>query len=148
MILWKCYTQYASKFGKLISGHGTGKVQFSFQSQRKAILKNVQTTTHLYSCHMLARSWSKSSKWGFNSTRTENFQMYKLDLEKSEEPEIKSSTLIHSSKKQKSSSFVLLITPKPLAVWIKTNCGKFLKRWEYQTTLPASWETGMQVKKQ
>ena len=103
MILWKCYTQYASKFGKLISGHGTGKVQFSFQSQRKAILKNVQTTTHLYSCHMLARSWSKSSKWGFNSTRTENFQMYKLDLEKSEETEIKSSTLIHSSKKQESS---------------------------------------------
>ena len=103
MILWKCYTQYASKFGKLISGHGTGKVQFSFQSQRKAILKNVQTTTHLYSCHMLARSWSKSSKWDFNSTRTENFQMYKLDLEKSEETEIKSSTLIHSSKKQESS---------------------------------------------
>ena len=37
---------------------------------------------------------------------------------------------------------------KPLTVWIKTNCGKFLKRREYQTTLPASWETCMQVKKQ
>ena len=34
------------------------------------------------------------------------------------------------------------------AVWITTNCGKFLKRWEYQTTLPASWEIYMQVKKQ
>ena len=33
-------------------------------------------------------------------------------------------------------------------MWITTNCGKFLKRWEYQTTLPASWETYMQVKKQ
>ena len=33
-------------------------------------------------------------------------------------------------------------------VWIKTNCGKFLKRWEYQTTLPASWEICVQVKKQ
>ena len=33
-------------------------------------------------------------------------------------------------------------------VWITTKCGKFLKRWEYQTTLPASWETCMQVKKQ
>ena len=47
-----------------------------------------------------------------------------------------------SSKKQKSSrktsTFALLITPKPLTVWITTNCGKFLKRWEYQTTLPAS----------
>ena len=33
-------------------------------------------------------------------------------------------------------------------VWITTNCGKFLKRWEYQTILPASWETCVQVKKQ
>ena len=37
---------------------------------------------------------------------------------------------------------------KPLIVWITTNCGKFFKRWEYQTTLPASWETCTQVKKQ
>ena len=37
---------------------------------------------------------------------------------------------------------------KPLIVWITTSCGKFLKRWEYQTTLPASWEICMQVKKQ
>ena len=36
----------------------------------------------------------------------------------------------------------------PLTVWIKTNCGKFFKRWEYQTVLPASWEIGKQVKKQ
>ena len=38
--------------------------------------------------------------------------------------------------------------PKPLTVWITTNCRKFFKRWEYQTTLPASGETCMQVKKQ
>ena len=37
---------------------------------------------------------------------------------------------------------------KPLTVWITTNCGKFLERWEYQTTLPVSWEIWMQVKKQ
>ena len=37
---------------------------------------------------------------------------------------------------------------KPLTMWITTNCGKFLKRWEYQTTLPASRETCMQIKKQ
>ena len=37
---------------------------------------------------------------------------------------------------------------KPLAVWVTTNCGKFLQRWEYQTTLLASWETCMQAKKQ
>ena len=39
---------------------------------------------------------------------------------------------------QKTSTSALLITPKPLIVWIKTNCGKFFKRWEYQTTWPAS----------
>ena len=42
----------------------------------------------------------------------------------------------------------LLTTAKPLTLWITTNCGKFWKRWEYQTTWPASWEIGMQVKKQ
>ena len=51
----KCCTQYASKFGKLSSGHGTGKGQFSFQSQRKAMPKNVQTTAQLHSSHMLAK---------------------------------------------------------------------------------------------
>ena len=45
MMLLKCYTQYGSKFGKLSSGHRTGKGQFSFQFQRKAIPKNAQTTT-------------------------------------------------------------------------------------------------------
>ena len=37
---------------------------------------------------------------------------------------------------------------KPLNVWITTNCGKFLKSWEYQTILPTAWETCMQDKKQ
>ena len=50
-MLWKCCTQYASKFGKLSCGHKTGKGQFSFQSQRKAMLKNVQNTTQLHSSH-------------------------------------------------------------------------------------------------
>ena len=48
-MLWKWCTQYASKFEKLSSGHRTGKGQFSFQSQRKAMPKNVQTTTQLHS---------------------------------------------------------------------------------------------------
>ena len=57
-----------------------------------------------------------------------------------------------SSKKQENSretsNSVLLTMPKPLIVWITTNCGKFFKKWEYQTTLPASWEICMQVMKQ
>ena len=53
MILLKCCTQYVSKFGKLSSGHMTGKGHFSFQFQRKAMPKNAQTTAQVYSSHML-----------------------------------------------------------------------------------------------
>ena len=60
--------------------------------------------------------------------------MFKLDLEKAEEPEIKLPTSFGSQKKQeisrKTSTSVLLTMPKPLTVWITTNHGKFLKRWE------------------
>ena len=152
MMLWKCCTQCASKFGKLSSGHRTGKGPFLFQSQRKAISKNVQTTAHIYSSRTLAKYCSKFSKPSFNSTWTVNFQIFKLDLEKAEEPEIKLPTSVGSSKKQessrKTSTFALLTMSKPLTVWITTNCGKFWKRWEYQTTWPASWEIYMKVKKE
>ena len=101
-MLWKCCAQYASKFGKLSSAHGTRKGQFSFQSQRKAMPKNAQTITELHLSHMLAKWCSKFSKPGFNSTWTVNFYMFKLDLEKTEEPEIKLPTSIGSLKKQES----------------------------------------------
>ena len=69
-----------------------------------------------------------------------------------EESEIKLLTSFGSSKKQessrKTSASALLTTPKPLTVWFTTNYGKFLRRCEYQTTLPASWEICMQVKRQ
>ena len=55
------------QFGKLNSGHRTGKGPFSFQSQRTAMPKNVQTTTQLHSSHMLAKKCSKFPKIGFNS---------------------------------------------------------------------------------
>ena len=82
MMLWKCYTQYASKFGRLSSGHRTGKGQFSFQSQRKAMPKNAQTTAQLHSSHTLVKWCLKFSKSGFNNTWTVNFQMFKLVLER------------------------------------------------------------------
>ena len=83
---------------------------------------------------------------------TENFQMFKMDLEKAEEPEIKLPTSVELQKKQENSRKTTisasLTTLKLLTVWITTNCRKFLKRWEYQTTLPASWEICVQVRKQ
>ena len=67
MMLLKCCIQYDSKIGKFNSGHRTGKGQFSFQSQRRAMPKNVQTTIQLHSFHMMVRLCSKSFKLGFIS---------------------------------------------------------------------------------
>ena len=67
-----------------------------------------------------------------------NLQMFKLVLEKAEEPEIKLPTSTESTKKQessrKTSTSALLTMPKPLTVLITINCGKFWKRWEYHLT--------------
>ena len=68
--------------------------------------------------------------------------MFKLDLEKAEEPEIKLPTLVGSWRKQgnsrKTYNSALLTMLKPLTVWITTNCEKFLNRWEFQNILPVS----------
>jgi len=66
MLLKYCIQEICRKFEKPSSGHRTRKGQFSFQFQRKAMPKNVQTTTELHSFHMVARQWSKTFKLGFN----------------------------------------------------------------------------------
>ena len=106
MMLWKCCTQYASKFGKLSSHHRTGKDQFSFQSQKQCqrMFKLLHNLTHL--------TCSNFSKLGFNSMWTS----FKLVLEKAKETEIKLPTSVGSSKKQesprKTSISALLTIPK------------------------------------
>ena len=61
-MLWKCCTQYASKFGKLSSGHRTEKGQFSFQPLRKAMAKNARTTAQLHSSHLAAAAAAHACK--------------------------------------------------------------------------------------
>ena len=94
----------------------------------------------------------KTLESGFSNMWTVNFLMFKLVLEKAEEPAIKLPTSPGSWKKQESSRktsiSALLTMPKPLTGWITISYGKFWKRWEYQTTWPASWRICMQVKKQ
>ena len=65
-----------------------------------------------------------------------NFQMFKVDLEKAEEQEIKLPISTGSSKKQEfqKNIYFCFIDSAKAFVWITTNCGKFFKRWEYQTT--------------
>ena len=149
-MLLKCYTECVSKFGTLSSGHRTGKSQFSFQSQRRGMPKNVQNTIELNLFHMLLRLCSKSFKLLLSSTWTENFQMYKLDFEEAEETRdwiANISWIIEKQGNFRKMFISSLTTLKPLTVWAQQT-GKFLKRWEYQTILPVSWETCMQVKKQ
>ena len=118
MMLWKCCTQYASKCGKLSSGHRTGKGQFSFQSQRKAMPKNVQFYHTIALISHASKIMLLILQARFSSTWTKNFLMFKLNLEKSEEPEIKLPTSVESQKRQENSrkTSALLTTPKPLTV--------------------------------
>ena len=97
--------------------------------------RQCQTTAQLHSSHSLAKYCSKFSKPDFNSIWTVHFQMFKLDLEKAEEPEIKWPTSVRSLKKhessRKTSISALLTTPKLLIMWITINCRKFFRRWEF-----------------
>ena len=150
MMLWKCCTQYASQFGKLSSGHSTGKGQFSFQSQRKAMPKNAQTTAQLHSSHaskvMLKILQARLQQYvnhelpnvqaGFSKTRGTRDQIANIHwiIEKQESS-------------RKTSISALLTMPKPLTVWVTINCRKFWKRWVYQSIWPASWEIWMPLEK-
>ena len=151
-MLCKCCTQYASKFGKLSSGHRTGKGQFSFQSQKMAMPKNFQTTTQLHSSHMLVNNAQNSPSQASTvcEPRTSKCTSWIQKRQKNQRSNCQH-PLDHSKIKRipdKTSTSALLTMLEPLTVWITINCGKFLKRWEYQITLPAFWETCMQVKKQ
>ena len=125
MVLWKCCTQYVSKFGKLSSGHRTGKGQFSFQSQRKAMQKNAQTTAQLHSCHTLAKLvltilQARLQQYvnreladvqaGFRKARGTSNQITNIHW------------IIKKAREcKKKPTFALLTMPKPLTVWITTN---------------------------
>ena len=156
-MLWKCYTQYASKSGKLIRGQDRKRlvlIPIANKGNAKEC-SNYCTISLISHASKVMLKILQAKAWilqGFNSTWTVNFQMFKLDLEKAEELEIKLPTSTGSLKKQESSRKIstspLLTMPKPLTVWITTNYGKFFKRWEYQTTWPVSWEICMRVKKQ
>ena len=125
MMLWKCCAQYASKFGKLSSGHRTGKDQFSFQSQRKAKPKDVQTTAQLHSSPHASKVMLKilqarlqqymnhepsDVQAGFRKGRGSRDQMANIRW------------IIKKARESRKTSISALLTmPKPLTVWITTN---------------------------
>ena len=118
------------------SGHRTGKGQFSFQSQRKEMPKNAQSTAQFHSSHMLVM-------FKILHTRLQQYMNSELpdvqaEFRKRRGTRDQIANIRWIIKKarvpEKTSSFAFLTTTKPLTVWTKINCGKFLKRWEYRTT--------------
>ena len=134
-MLLKCCTQYVSKFGKTAMATEPERSVF-IPIPKKG---NDKECSNYHTIALISHSRKVMLKiFQVRLQQYMNFQMFKLDLEKTEEPEIKLPTYFGSLKKQensrKTSTTALLTTPKPLIMWIPTNCGKFLKRWEYQTT--------------
>ena len=134
-MLWKCCTQYASKFGKLSSGHKTGKGQFSFQSQRKAMPKNAQTTAQLHSSHTMLKTLQARLQQYINCELPDVQAGYRTSRKdrRTRDQIANIRWIMEKESSRKTSISVLLTMPKP-TVWSTTNYRKFWKRWEYQTT--------------
>ena len=148
MMLWKCCTQYASKFGKLGSGHRTVFIPIPKKGNAtdcstyrtialishasKVMLKILQARLQQYVNHDLPDVQVEFRKGRGTRDQIANIRWI---MEKAREF-------------QKSIYFCLIDYAKALTVWITINWGKFWKRWEYQTIWPASWEICMQVRKQ
>ena len=146
MMLWKHCTQYASKFGKLSSGHRTGKGQFSFQSKgnakecsnyrtialisqaSKVMLKILQARLQQYMNRELP-----DVQAGFRKGKETRDQIANIRwiIEKARVPE----------------KYLLYWLCQSLSLCGSQQTGKFWKRWEYQTTWLASWKICMQVRK-
>ena len=134
-MLLKCCTQYASKFGKLSSGHRTGKGQFSFQFPKES---NVKECSNYWIIALISHASKIMLK--ILEARLQQYVNRKLPNVQAgfrkEKPEIKSpASLDHRKSRefQKNIYFCFIDYTKAF-VWITTNCGKFLKRWEYQIT--------------
>ena len=131
------------------SHHRTGKGLFSFQSQRKAMPKNAQTTTQFHSSHMLSNAQNSSSQAStVHETRTSRCQARFRKGSVSRDQIANICWIIKNARELQKNIYFCFVMPKSLTVWITIHCGKFWKRWEYQTTWPASWKSCMQARKQ
>ena len=131
---------------------GIRKGQFSFQSQRKAMPKNVQTPTQTALISHVSKVMLKILQVRLQQYVDQELPEVQAGFRKGRGTRNHIGNICWIIKKareiQENIYFTSLTTLKPLTVWITTNCGTFLKRWDYQTTWSASLETYMQIKKQ
>ena len=120
MMLWKFYTQYASKFGKLSSGQHWKRWVF-IPTPKKGNAKECSNYCTIVLISHASKVMLKILQARLQKYITMNFQMFKLDLEKAEEPEIKLSTTVGSSIKLESSrKYLLLLYWLHQSLWL---CG-------------------------
>ena len=145
-----CCTQYASKFERAVA---TGLEKVSFHSNPKE--KQCKECSNYHTIALISHAIKVMPK--IIQTRLQQYMNWefpdihgRLRKYRGTRDQIANiHWIIEKAREfQKITTSASLNTLKPLTVWITTNCGKFLKRWEYQTTWPASWEACMQVKKQ
>ena len=123
MTLLRCCMEYASKFGKLSSGHRTGKSQFSFQFQRKAMPKNVQTIAQFALIPHTSKVMLKILQARLQCMWTKNFQMFRLHSEDTEEPEIHCQHPLDPQKREfQKNIYVFIDYAKTFDCVITTNC--------------------------
>ena len=149
-MLWKCCTQYASKFGKLSSGHRTGKGQFHSNSKGQCQRMFKHTITLISHASKVMHKILQARLQHYENCELPDIQAW-LRKDRGTTDQIANICWFMEKARdfqKKTSTSALLTMPKPLTVWITINCGKFWKRWEYQATWRASWETCMQVRKQ
>ena len=149
-MLWKCYTQYVSKFGKLRSDHRTGKLSVFIPIPKRGNAKECLN----YSTIALI---SHASKVMLKILQARLQQCMNCEL-----PDVQAvfrkgrgtrdqitniCWIIGKARKFQKNIYFCFIDYAKAFVWTTTNSGKFWKRWEYQTTRLASWEICMQVRK-
>ena len=135
-MLWKCCTQYASKFGKLSSSHRTGKGQFLFQSQRKAMPKNTQTTAQLHSSSKVMLKILQARLQLYVNRELPDVQAgFRKGRGTRDKLPASTGSLKKQENSRKASASALLTMPKPMTVWITTNWGKFLAIPDHLTCL-------------
>ena len=154
MMLWKCCTYYASKSGKLNSGHRTGKVQFSIPKVPIPKKSNAKECSNYQTIALISHASKVMLK--ILKARLQQYVNHKLPVVQTGFRKVRGTRdqisnicwIIKIAREfQKTSISALLTMPMPLTVWITINW-KILKEMEYQATWPASWETCMQVRKQ